>query len=117
MYLLTIVSNQSRATKEYSDCQILVTEGQYFNRPYAWPFPKHSPFLQIFNFYIGEMFEKGQWNAIQKKYEPMDQVCPDMSGSPIEISGKVIQPKYSKHWHYHLAATMDCGCSRILNHG
>jgi len=76
-----------KATKEYSDCQILVTEGQYFNRPYAWPFPKHSPFLQIFNFYIGEMFEKGQWNAIQKKYEPMDQVCPDMSGSPIEVSG------------------------------
>ena len=43
------------------------------------------------------MLEKGQWNAIQKKYEAMDQVCPDMSGSPIEVSGKVIHPKYSKH--------------------
>ena len=43
------------------------------------------------------MFEKGQWNAIQKKYEEMDQVCPDMSGSPIEVSGKAIHPKYSKH--------------------
>ena len=38
------------------------------------------------------MFEKGQWNAIQKKYEPMDQVCPDMSGSPIEVSGNLYIP-------------------------
>ena len=30
---------------------------------------------------------------------------------------KVIHPKYSKHWPYHLAATMDCGCSKMWNHG
>ena len=51
------------------------------------------------------MFEKGQWSAIQKKYEEMDQVCPDMSGSPIEVSGKAIHPKYSKHHLYLLAFT------------
>ena len=43
------------------------------------------------------MFEKGQWNAIQNKYKELDQVCPDMSGSPIEVSGKAIHPEYSKH--------------------
>ena len=43
------------------------------------------------------MFEKGQWNAIQKKYEPMDQVCPDMSGSPIEVSGKLYIPSTLKY--------------------
>ena len=31
------------------------------------------------------MFEKGQWNAIQNKYAAQEQVCPDMSGSPIEF--------------------------------
>ena len=77
----------NRASNAYRDCVIVVTEGKYFFRPYGWPFPKFSPFLDIFNFYISEMFEKGQWNAIQNKYNPMDQVCPDMSGSPIEISG------------------------------
>ena len=25
--------------------------------------------------------------------------------------------KYSKHWPYHLAATMNCGSSKMLNHG
>ena len=30
---------------------------------------------------------------------------------------KVIYPKYSKHWPYLLAATIDCGSSKILNCG
>ena len=27
---------------------------------------------------------------------------------------KVIYPKYSKHWHYLLAPTMGCGCSKVI---
>ena len=30
---------------------------------------------------------------------------------------KVIYPKYSKHWPYTMAHTIDCVCSKILNHG
>ena len=30
---------------------------------------------------------------------------------------KVIYPKYSKHWPYTVAYTIDCVCSKILNHG
>ena len=30
---------------------------------------------------------------------------------------KVIYPKYSKHWPYTVASTIDCGCSKMLNHG
>ena len=30
---------------------------------------------------------------------------------------KVIYPKYSKHWPYLLACTIDWDCSKILNHG
>ena len=30
---------------------------------------------------------------------------------------KVIYPKYSKHWPYTLAHTIDCVCSKMLNHG
>ena len=64
---------------------IVVTEGKYFTRPYGWPFPKFSPFLDIFNFYIGEKIEKGNWNAITNRYSPRPQICPDMSGKPIEF--------------------------------
>ena len=76
----------SSSTREYADCLIVATEGQYFMRPYAWPFPKFSPYLDAFNFYIGELIEKGQWNAIVKQYQPQPQVCPDMSGMPIEFA-------------------------------
>ena len=33
-----------------------------------------------------------------------------------EILGKVIYPKYSKHWLYFLASSIESGCSKI-NHG
>ena len=64
---------------------IVVTEGKYFTRPYGWPFPKFSPFLDIFNFYISEKIEKGNWDAITNRYAPNSQICLDMSGKPIEF--------------------------------
>ena len=30
---------------------------------------------------------------------------------------QVIYPKYSKHWSYTVAHTIDCVCSKMLNHG
>ena len=33
------------------------------------------------------------------------------------VMGKVIYPKYSKHWPYAVASIIDCGCSKMLNHG
>ena len=33
------------------------------------------------------------------------------------VSCKVIYPKYSKHWPYTVAHTIDCVCSKMLNHG
>ena len=41
-------------------------------------------------------------------YKPSLGIC-----SP----SKVIYPKYSKHWPYTVAHTMDCVCSKILNRG
>ena len=32
-------------------------------------------------------------------------------------NAKVIYRKYSKHWLYSVAHTIDCVCSRMLNHG
>ena len=56
-----------RSSKEYRDCLIVETKGKYFTQPYAWAFPKHSPYLDVFNFYISQVIEKGQWNAIIAK--------------------------------------------------
>ena len=81
IYVLSI-----RTSKEYQDCLIVATEGKYFKQPYGWPFPKFSPFLDIFNFYINEFIQTGSWDAITNKYEPKPQICPDKSGKPIEFS-------------------------------
>ena len=35
----------------------------------------------------------------------------------VYINVKVIYPKYSKHWTYTLAHTIDCVCSKMLNRG
>ena len=38
-------------------------------------------------------------------------------GTIFILKAKVIHPKYSKHWPYTLAHTIDCVCSKMLNHG
>ena len=35
----------------------------------------------------------------------------------IRVSVEVIYPKYSKHWPFTVAHTIDCVCSKMLNHG
>ena len=79
-----VFKNHSSATNEFKNCEIVVTEGKYFLRPYAWAFQKHSPYLAAFNFYLQEFIEKGTWNQILGSYEPLPQVCPDMNGKPLE---------------------------------
>ena len=71
------------ATREYQDCLILAVDGAYFKRPYAWAFQKHSPYLDGFNYFLQDFIEKGTWDAIQSKYEPQPQNCPDLSGMPV----------------------------------
>ena len=34
-----------------------------------------------------------------------------------DLETKVVYPKYSKHWLSTVAQTIDCVCSKILNHG
>ena len=70
-------------TREYKDCLILATDGEYFKQPIAWAFQKHSPYLDSFNHFLQDFIEKGTWDAIQNKYEPQPQHCPDLSGMPV----------------------------------
>ena len=41
--------------------------------------------MEIFDFYISQVIEKGQWDAIKNRYEAQSQVCLEMSGMPIEF--------------------------------
>ena len=49
----------------------------------AWAFPKKSPYLHIFNFYIQKFKGNGIWKSIEERHNKPSQVCPDLSGKPI----------------------------------
>ena len=51
--------------------------------PVAWILQKDSSYSEIFNYYLLEFIEKGQWSSMQKKYMAGPQVCPDFSAQPI----------------------------------
>ena len=42
--------------------------------------------MEIFNYFLQEMKEKGALKQILEKYEGGKQVCPDMSGKAIGIN-------------------------------
>ena len=65
---------------------IVPTLGKYSKQEISWVFQKNSPYLNIFNFYFHKFKENGIWNSIEERYKIQPQVCPDLSGQPIEFS-------------------------------
>ena len=67
-----------------------------------------------FNFFpTGGISCKSMWQV--RKYVFLNKR--EIRSQEVHISLKVIYPKYSKHWPYILAYTMDCDWSKMLNHG
>ena len=62
---------------------IVASDGKYAPKPVVWAFPKHSPYLEIFNFYLNEYTEKGFWDAIQRKHMMYPQICSDYMNESI----------------------------------
>jgi hypothetical protein len=56
---------------------------KYDVKPYAYGFQKDSPYLDLFNFMIKELKEKGSYDKIAANYEPPPQICPDISGQSL----------------------------------
>ena len=55
------------------------------------------------------------WKVCGKCIAHIGKACKRVAA--IQAGSKVIYPKYSKHWPYTEAFTIDCVCSKILNHG
>ena len=49
----------------------------------AWAFQKYSPYLQLFNYHLKKMEEKGSFRKHYKRFQPPPQICPDGAGKPI----------------------------------
>ena len=59
---------------------------KYFPRPRSWAFPKDSPYLKLFDFYMRHFLEKGQYKALEAKYSKGKQVCNQAGGLPIDFT-------------------------------
>ena len=55
----------------------------------AWVFQKHSPYLQLFNYYLKMMKEKGTLQYLYSRFKPPPQICPDAAGKPIGFRNSI----------------------------
>ena len=58
-------------------------------RSVAWAFQKHSPYLQVFNYYLKKMTEKGTLQNIYSRFKSLPQICSDTAGKPIGFSNSI----------------------------
>ena len=79
-------------------CQRQNSEAQKWNKG-------QKSFLVFFNFYD------------QKFVEDRTPRLLPLQDHYFHIISKVMYHKYSKHWPYTVAYTIDCVCSKMLNHG
>ena len=59
-------------TEQYASCKIIATPMQGDRKPSAFGFQKDSPYLDLFNFYLKEMQEKGAIGEILKDIMPQN---------------------------------------------
>ena len=60
------------------------------------------------------MHKFSAWSHLKQR----EQYCyGNNNAGYFRVQFKVIYPKYSKHWPYTVAYTIDCVCSKMLNHG
>ena len=76
----------NRRSPEYLACEVIALGEKTGFKDVAYAFQKDSPYLEIFNYFIRELREKGAKKQILEKYKGRGQVCPDMSGQPLEIN-------------------------------
>jgi hypothetical protein len=62
---------------------VIAIPAKYAFKPMAYGFQKDSPYLDLFNYMIKEMKEKGSYDKIAANYKPPPQFCPDTSGQPL----------------------------------
>ena len=86
---------------------------KYRGRWLIWIMTKHKKLSFFGEFILNE-------KPLQKKAKKPSLHPPPIFFSRLYVlwaRGKVIYPKYYKHWHYTVAHTIDWVCSKMLNQG
>ncbi len=72
-----------RSSRQFFNCEIVALPVSYDRNVNAFGLQKHSPYLDIINFYLRRMKQTGSLNQILEKYELPEQVCPDYNGKAL----------------------------------
>ena len=81
LFIFIFISN--RRAPEYLACEVIALPEKATISTESYGFQKDSPYLEIFNYFLQEMKEKGVIKQILEKNKGGLQICPDMSGQPI----------------------------------
>ena len=74
-----------RSSQRYKDCEITGLSRKYHHKPYAFALQPDSPYIGLFNYYIGRLRENGALRKSQDECEPDPQECPDQTGEALGI--------------------------------
>ena len=72
-----------RQSPSFRACEVITIPTKYDPIHSGFALQQHSPYNELFNYYLREMREKGSLQQILNKYEIGTQFCPDESGKPL----------------------------------
>ena len=70
---------------EYISCDVIPIPGKYDVKHVSFGFQKNSPYLNVFNYYLMAMEERGISQQILEKYAASPPFCPDKSGQALGL--------------------------------
>ena len=68
---------------EYNSCELIILPKRYFYTRFTFGVQKDSPYLELINYHLLKMAERGVSAQISKTYEPHTQACPDYTGTAL----------------------------------
>ena len=68
---------------EYNSCELIILPKRYFYTRFTFGVQKDSPYLELINYHLLKMAERGVSAQISKTYEPQTQACPDYTGTAL----------------------------------
>ncbi len=73
----------------YGTCEIIPIPEKFETKPYAFGFQKNSPYVDIFNYYLGQLRETGALHKLKSKYVKKEPACPNTAGLPIGFANSI----------------------------
>ena len=69
--------------KEYEDCKLKIMDVLGKKSLISFPFPRNSPYIELFDSKLQKMSESGELEKIKSRYKMLEPDCKGSRGRPI----------------------------------